>query len=533
MTSNNSIIVPQEDFSCMLQQTENETNIMVAGMLSIINENETLNEGLQSQGWCKRMLNTIIGKNKATAMEIRQNHDKLNAYVVQAVGELYNRNKISSQIMVSLGLQITQLYNSHLELKSALYSIANKLNEKIESVDNYHTLLQEIDEGIYGREPKITRLMAVISQIDYRIISDSKKMRLLEHKLANNNLINTNKMLNILDYMTEISDLQDDSLGVVYADLQLYGADSIIVTLALNTIESWNLLAASNRRLLKKQVIINQIIDEIGVDESAEFGIDEFYDDIITLRRELINHSKDSSIGNAVTYSDEGNEDDDDLFDLTDSSLDEDQSIDEELINVADFLRELDGSIKEIDDGLEEYDGDSNISDLICNYVEYYLGSESSCVTHVGYIGYDLRAKAKKNIVDKSDSMSGIAGAIIGGVLLGPLGALGGAALGNNAKNEQAFTCDADDIIAIVDASSFGSCKDGLVFTKEGVFFSQTGDVSIYIAYDDIVSASGTTGFLGGKLEVERYLHSDFTWSDTIIPKNKVARLLNELKDIC
>lgn len=508
MTSNNSIIVPQEDFSCMLQLTENETNIMVAGMLSIINENETLNEGLQSQGWCKRMLNTIIGKNKATAMEIRQNHDKLNAYVVQAVGELYNRNKISSQIMVSLGLQITQLSNSHLELKSALYSIANKLNEKIESVDNYHTLLQEIGEGIYGREPKITRLMAVISQIDYRIISDSKKMRLLEQKLANNNLIHTNKMLNILDYMMEISDLQDDSLGVVYADLQLYGADSIIVTLALNTIESWNLLAASNRRLLKKQAIINQIIDEIGVDESAEFGIDEFYDDIITLRRELINRSKDSLIGNAVAYSDEGNEDDDDLFDLTDSSLDEDQSIDED-------------------------DGDSNISDLICNYVEYYLGSESSCVAHVGYIGYDLRAKAKKYIVDKSDSLSGITGAVIGGVLFGPLGALGGAALGNNAKQEQAVTCEADDIIAIVDASSFGSCKDGLVFTKEGVFFSQTGDVSIYIAYDDIVSASGTTGFLGGKLEVERYLHSDFTWTDTIIPKNKVAKLLNELKDIC
>lgn len=516
MASNNSLVIPQNDLSFMLQQTENETNTMIAGMLSIINKNEMLNEGLQSQPWCKRMFNTIIGKNKATATEIRQNHDKLNAYVVQAVGELYNRNKINSQIMVSLGLQITELYNSHLELKSMLHSLVDKLNEKIESIDNYHILLQEIDEGVYGNTSNIAGLLSVISQIDHRMISDSKKLRLLERKMSNMNLLSADT-LSIRDFLIGITDLNDDSLGIVYTDLQLYQNDYVIIALAINTVESWNLLPASNRKFLKKQTIIDRIILESGVDESVNISFYEFYDEVIALRQSLINNTKALPMDEeTVHYDDNGYEDD--------------EYESEEVITSLSELMSLYG-------GSDIDDDEDDISEKILSCVEYYLGSESNCVTHTGYISYDLREKAKKNIVDKSDVMSGIAGAVIGGVIGGVFGgpvgaALIGKGLGDMGKHKQEFTCDADDIIAIVDGSAFNNCKDGLVFTKDGVFFSQTGDVSIYIEYSDISEANGTTGFLGGKLEIERYWGSDFTWTDTLIPKNKIASLLNELKNI-
>lgn len=510
MASNSSLVIPQNDLSFMLQQTENETNTMIAGMLSIIDKNEMLNEGLQSQTWCKRMFNTIMGKNKVTATEIRQNHDKLNAYVVQAVGELYNRNKISSQIMVSLGLQITELYNSHLELKSMLHSLVGKLNEKIESVDNYHILLEEIGEGMYGNTSNITGLLSVISQIDHRMISDSKKLQLLERKMLNMNLLNTDT-LSIKDFLIGITDLNDDSLGIIYTDLQLYQNDYIMIALAINTIESWNLLPASNRKFLKKQLIIDRIILESGVDESAKISFYEFYNEVIALRQSLINNTKALSIDEETIHYD-------------DNSYEEDEDESEEEIDLSEMLSLYGGS--DIDDG------EDDISEKISSCVEYYLGSESSCVIHTGYISYDLREKAKKNIVDKSDVMSGIAGALVGYVIGGTVGSLIGQGLGDKEKSNQEFTCDTDDIIAIVDASTFNNCKAGLVFTKSGIFFSQTGDVSIYIEYSDISEVNGTTGFLGGKLEIERYWGNDFTWTETIIPKNKIASLLNELKDI-
>lgn len=520
MASNSSLVIPRDDISFMLQQTENETNTMIAGMLSIIDKNEMLNEGLQSQPWCKRMFNTIIGKNKATATEIRQNHDKLNVYVVQAVGELYNRNKISSQIMVSFGLQITKLYNSHLELKSLVHSLVGKLNEKIESVDNYHILLQEIDTGVYGNTPNITGLLSVISQIDHRMISDSKKLRLLEQKMSNMNLLNTDT-LSIKDFLIGITDLNDDSLGIVYTDLQLYQNDYIIITLAINTIESWNLLSASNRKFLKKQTIIDRIILESGVDESVKISFDEFYDEVIALRKSLINNTKALSIDEeAIHYDDNGYEEDED---------ESEEEIDTGVYGNTSNITGLLSVIRRIRHRRWRRD---DISEKISSYVEYYLGSESSCVTYTGYISYDLREKAKKNIVDKSDVMSGIAGALVGYVIGGAVGALIGKEFGDRKKNSQEFTCDTDDIIAIVDASTFNNCKNGLVFTKNGIFFSQTGDVSIYVEYSNISEINGTTGFLGGKLEIKRYWGNDFTWTDTIIPKNKIANLLNELKDI-
>ena len=539
MLSNSSLVVPQQDISFILQQPENEVNLMLAGMLSLINKNETLNESLQSQSWCKRMFNTIIGKNKATALEIQQNHDKLNAYVVQVGGQLYDMNKISSQIMVSLGLQITQLYNSHLELKNILFSLASKLNKKIESVDNYHTLLQEIDEGFYTSD--IRGLLSVISQIDSRMISDLKKMELLKKKLSNKNLLGTGNQMSVKSFLIEISNISGDILGEVYADLQLYQTDYILVALAINTIESWNLLPLSNQKILKKQTVINRIIENIDIDETSEISLDEFYNEVITLRQNLFNDSKIALMATDSVFSDDvnfekvkqGNTNNLDIIESVESSG-EDDEFDNSLNNFQYTLSELSTLLEctNNNDEVSEYNND-DISEMISNYIEYYLGSESSCTTYTGYIGYSLREKAKRNIVDKSDTISAVAGAVIGGVLFGPLGGVLGAAMGNKGKSKQKFTCDVDDIIAIVDASSFNNCKDGLVFTTSGIFFSQTGDVSMYIRYSDIAVVNGTTGLLGGKLQVERYLGDDFIWTDTIIPKDKVAKLLNAIRNIC
>ena len=229
----------------------------------------------------------------------------------------------------------------------------------------------------------------------------------------------------------------------------------------------------------------------------------------------------------------QGNTNNLDIIESVESSG-EDDEFDNSLNNFQYTLSELSTLLEctNNNDEVSEYNND-DISEMISNYIEYYLGSESSCTTYTGYIGYSLREKAKRNIVDKSDTISAVAGAVIGGVLFGPLGGVLGAAMGNKGKSKQEFTCDVDDIIAIVDASSFNNCKDGLVFTTSGIFFSQTGNVSMYIRYSDIAVVNGTTGLLGGKLQVERYLGDDFIWTDTIIPKDKVAKLLNAIRNIC
>lgn len=296
MASNHFLVIPENDLALMLQQSENETNTMIAGMLSIIHQNDILNESLKDQPWCKRMFHTIIGKNKAAASQIRQNHDKINAYFVQAVGELYKREKISSQMMASLGLQITKLYDSHLELKSMLPSLFEKLNEKVDSNHNYMLLLHEIENEKYGSKPSITGLMSIVSQLDQRMISNPKNLDVLKDTLLKKNLLNADFTLSIQDFLMEITNLDDNRLGIVYTDLQLYQNDDNIASLAVNTIESWNLLSASNRKLRKKQTVIDEIIRKTKTDKSGEINVYEFYNNVIALRQNYIHNTKAVSI---------------------------------------------------------------------------------------------------------------------------------------------------------------------------------------------------------------------------------------------
>lgn len=108
--------------------------------LEAMNDNDSKVAQLESQNWFQWMCRTITGKNKATQAEIQRNHDRINAYMSEAISELYNRNLIDHEIILSLGTQINELYADHIQLKQMLGAFAAKLNEKIESVDNFHML---------------------------------------------------------------------------------------------------------------------------------------------------------------------------------------------------------------------------------------------------------------------------------------------------------------------------------------------------------------------------------------------------------
>ena len=78
-------IVTIDDINYLAQQSSGKMNIILSGMTSLMNDTDKKVEMLESQDWFKRMVKTITGKNKLTQLEIQQNHDKLNAYMSQAI----------------------------------------------------------------------------------------------------------------------------------------------------------------------------------------------------------------------------------------------------------------------------------------------------------------------------------------------------------------------------------------------------------------------------------------------------------------
>ena len=165
-------VISGDDIRFLVQQSPAQlTTIMgqmttlVQGITNLQNDTNSRVEAMEKQGWFKRMVLTVSGKNKATKAEIQKNQDKVVSYVSQAVAQCYQMNCIDQQVICSLGnrmnqiyAQVNEAYNEQLVMKAQIAEIqqiqqetlqslgkfVTALNEKIESVDNFHMLIEEI-----------------------------------------------------------------------------------------------------------------------------------------------------------------------------------------------------------------------------------------------------------------------------------------------------------------------------------------------------------------------------------------------------
>ena len=94
-------VISPEDINYLSQQSTGRLNMILSGMTSLMSDTDSKVSAMESQNWFLRMIKTVTGKNKLTQQEIQQNHDKLNAYMAEAVAELYNRNCIDEKVMIS------------------------------------------------------------------------------------------------------------------------------------------------------------------------------------------------------------------------------------------------------------------------------------------------------------------------------------------------------------------------------------------------------------------------------------------------
>lgn len=194
-------VISPEDINYLSQQSTGRLNMILSGMTSLMSDTDSKVSAMESQNWFLRMIKTVTGKNKLTQQEIQQNHDKLSAYMAEAVAELYNRNCIDEKVMISLGMQLNEIYAEQLQLKQMLGAFVSKLNQKIDSIDNFHMLVTEIEQGVYSDYRPIVSVCSILSQIDSRMLQDSRKLEILRRSLGN--LLSYDEV-SICDYLLDI-----------------------------------------------------------------------------------------------------------------------------------------------------------------------------------------------------------------------------------------------------------------------------------------------------------------------------------------
>lgn len=278
-------IVTREDINYLAQQSSGKLNMILAGMTALLNDTDNKVEMMESQTWFQRMCRTISGKNKMTKQEIQRNHDKINMYMTQAMTELFEQQCIDHQIVMSLGNQLNGLYSEHLHLKQMLGSFVAKLNEKIESVDNFHLLNTEIEQGIYSDYPSIVSICKILSQMDKRCMQDYRKMNILQRSMNKQNILNdTSSTLGA--YLMSIVDIPMDDVGTIYVELESIRGN-FMATIILGMIENYHFLPDMARKLKNKQVVVESVIAAAQLDPSVTLSANDIFSDLVDSKLDM------------------------------------------------------------------------------------------------------------------------------------------------------------------------------------------------------------------------------------------------------
>lgn len=327
----NTQLLTGEDTRFLAQQPEYEVDIMVGQMTTLMqnitdlqNDTDDKVAQLQNQGWFKRMTNTLFGRNKATKQEIQKNNDKVMTYISQSVAQLYQMNLINERVICSLGnrmnevyLQVTEMNQEMLTMKGqisqlmavqqqtmeALGAFVNKLNEKIESVDNFHMMISEIQNGMYNDSSKLYNLCSILSQLDKRQMEDNRKMALLKDSMGKAGII-TEDEITVQECLKEIIALPQEKIGLIYLELCNF-RNSFPANLFADMIENYHFLSKMEKMSKKKEVLIQRVLDQYELDPDAAFSIADISESFFENKQECLVNINNLQIGVNDTSEDE------------------------------------------------------------------------------------------------------------------------------------------------------------------------------------------------------------------------------------
>ncbi len=304
-------LLTQADTSALLNMPQNDVNIAVSQMTALMNafagEKQNIDcmiTMLEKQPWYKRMWFTISGKNKATVAEIQKSKDKITAYTSESVAILYKNNRIQQDQIITLGNMINYVNNqlkvtnyellktqeSFAEFKDEIYDtfgkLANNINERMTSNDNYHMLMEEISIGKYNCGNITATIFMIIAQIDKRMAEEERKMQDIQANLENKGYLSDEEQT-LTEYMKAVANIPNEYIGTVYCDLSCYNGNDY-AQMFCELIETYSMLPKMERKAKKLDVIIANIMAAHDTDSNATFSTNEIYEYFIEGKREYL-----------------------------------------------------------------------------------------------------------------------------------------------------------------------------------------------------------------------------------------------------
>ena len=312
-------LVPQTDLTALLampqvdaQKTAAQMMALMSGMAAEKENIDSMTTMLEKQPWYKKCIKTITGKNKATVKEISEHKDKIMSYTSSALAQLYENSKIEQQQIIALGEAVNSVngqlaatnyellktqsavVNLRNELVQSITGLANALNEKITSVDNFHTLITEIEHGIYDYGNVIASIFTVIAQIDRRTAGDERKLDLINKAMTDKGYLNDDEH-SLREYMQMVADLPEETAGSDYYEFYCL-TDNTYAAMFAELMQSYVFLPKLEKKSKKVDKVIYGILESYDADPDTPFTTNDLYDYFIEGKKDYLTSIQDANV---------------------------------------------------------------------------------------------------------------------------------------------------------------------------------------------------------------------------------------------
>lgn len=293
-------LVLQEDVNYLIQESKENIEKVTVEMISLMNDSNKKLQTIESQNWFKRMVKTVTGKNTLSKNEIKANSEKLNFYMIDVISELYKRQVVEQRVILSLSRNINnlikeqnniykELYNTKYimgsfvkKLNEKLINLTQKLNNKVDSIDNFYMLIDEIRLGTFTHINFLVAICMILSKVDENNIKelDNKKIRLLEENMKKMDIINDDK-IDIIDFFKDIKNITPNNLSKIYIEISSF-RNNYIVDMLLQIIE--NLLF--NGELRKEE--LDFIMLENRINTNIQISLKDIFNKLLKCKIEIL-----------------------------------------------------------------------------------------------------------------------------------------------------------------------------------------------------------------------------------------------------
>lgn len=293
-------LVLQEDVNYLIQESKENIEKVTVEMISLMNDSNKKLQTIENQSWFKRMVKTVTGKNTLSKNEIKENSEKLNFYMIDVISELYKRQVVEHRVILSLSRNINnlikeqnniykELYNTKYimgsfvkKLNEKLINLTQKLNNKVDSIDNFYMLIDEIRLGTYTHTNFLVAICMILSKIDENNIKelDNKKVKSLEENMKKMDIIDDVK-IDIIDFFKDIKNITPNDLSKIYIEISSF-RNNYIVDILLQIIE--NILF--NGELRKEE--LDFIMLENRINTNIQISLKDIFNKLLKCKIEIL-----------------------------------------------------------------------------------------------------------------------------------------------------------------------------------------------------------------------------------------------------